>query len=55
MLLYHIIIDLEMNPTSELLRSKCHGLKSETIEVGAIKIDASTNQVVDTLVGAAPT
>ncbi len=45
---YHIIIDLEMNPTSEILRGKCHGLKTETIEMGAIKIDASTNQVIDT-------
>lgn len=44
---YHIVLDLEMNPVSELCWSACNGLKSETIEIGAIKIDAGTNQIVD--------
>lgn len=44
---YYIILDLEMNPVSELSFSVCHGLRAETIEFGALKIDASTNQIID--------
>jgi inhibitor of KinA sporulation pathway (predicted exonuclease) len=47
MSVYHIVLDLEMNPVSALQLSACNGLKTETIEFGAIKIDASTNQIVD--------
>ena len=44
---YHIVLDLEMNPVSEFCCCTCNGLKTETIEIGAIKIDARTNQIVD--------
>ena len=44
---YHIVLDLEMNPVSELCCCTCNGLKTETIEIGAIKIDANTNRIVD--------
>ena len=44
---YHIVLDLEMNPVSELWCCTSNGLKTETIEIGAIKIDAKTNQIVD--------
>lgn len=44
---YHIVLDLEMNPVSEFHVSASHGLRTETIEIGAIKIDASTNEIVD--------
>lgn len=43
---YHIVLDLEMNPVSGLC-CPCGGLKTETIEIGAIKIDADTNRIVD--------
>ena len=43
---YYIVLDLEMNPVSECCCT-CNGLKTETIEIGAIKIDAASNQVVD--------
>lgn len=43
---YHIVLDLEMNPVSALCCA-CNGLKTETIEIGAIKIDAATNRIVD--------
>lgn len=44
---YHIILDLEMNPVSPICFGECGGLKAETIEFGAVKIDAKTNQIVD--------
>lgn len=44
---YHIVLDLEMNPVSEFCGGTCNGLRKETIEIGAIKIDAGTNQIVD--------
>ena len=40
---YYIVLDLEMNPTAEVV----HRLKMETIEIGAVKIDAATNQVME--------
>ena len=40
---YHIVLDLEMNPVSEVCCYTSNGLKTETIEIGAIKIDANTN------------
>lgn len=43
----HIVLDLEMNPVSMRFADVCHGLKTETIEIGAVKIDTETNQVVD--------
>lgn len=43
---YYIVLDLEMNPTSRTLRCQCNDLKRETIEIGAVKIDAVTNTVV---------
>lgn len=43
---YHIVLDLEMNPVSECCCT-CNGLKTETIEIGAIKIDATTNRIID--------
>lgn len=43
---YHIVIDLEMNPTAEYLRSQCRGLKHEVIEIGAVKIEDGTNRIV---------
>lgn len=44
---YHIVLDLEMNPVSEFCYCTCNGLKTETIEIGVIKINARTNQIVD--------
>lgn len=44
---YHIVLDLEMNPVSELNSAVYQGLSNETIEIGAIKINATTNQIVD--------
>lgn len=44
---YHIVVDLEMNPVSTLSCHDCGMLKAETIEIGAIKIDAESNNIVD--------
>lgn len=44
---YYIVLDLEMNPVSESCWCDSNGLRRETIEIGAIKIDAGTNQIVD--------
>lgn len=44
---YYIVLDLEMNPTAEYLRDLCDGLGAETVEIGAVKIDARTKQIVD--------
>ncbi len=44
---YHIVLDLEMNPVSDSCCCTSKELKTETIEIGAIKIDANTNQIVD--------
>lgn len=40
---YHIVLDLEMNPTE----GGHNGLQREIIEIGAVKIDAATNRVMD--------
>lgn len=44
---YHIVLDLEMNPISVHNADVSHGLKTETIEIGAVKISAATNQIID--------
>lgn len=45
MLDYHIVLDLEMNPVGDA--DAATGLKTETIEIGAVKISAATNQIID--------
>lgn len=44
---YHIVLDLEMNPTALCRRDECGGLGWETIEIGAVKIHDGTRRVVD--------
>lgn len=43
---YHIVLDLEMNPVSVHNAGASHGLRAETIEIGAVKINAATNQII---------
>lgn len=44
---YHIVLDLEMNPVAVCDADASTGLKTETIEIGAVKISAATNQIID--------
>lgn len=44
---YHIILDLEMNPVCAGMAPDGRELKTETIEIGAVKISAETNRIVD--------
>lgn len=43
---YYIILDLEMNPVAANHPAALSGLYRETIEIGAVKIDAGTNRIV---------
>lgn len=44
---YHIVLDFEMNPVPCSIRHRFGGLATEIIEIGAVKIDARTCQVID--------
>lgn len=44
---FYIVIDLEMNPISQQNADISRGLKTETIEIGAVKISSKTHRIID--------
>ena len=43
--MYHVVIDLEMNPVSREYREIRRSLTDEVIEIGAVKLDAGFRQI----------